>query len=244
MRHGFFGRQGGVSEGVWASLNVGLRSGDRPDGSPPTGRGRGSDWAWRPTGSSRPARSMAPTARGRGTPVGQRGRARSRRAGHRPSGPAAGRAHRRLRPGAAGRSARRASSAPRMPAGRVRWAACWRAWSRPWSGWVRAPERIAAALGPCIAQTSYEVGPEFLARFTARRSRQCAALHAQGGRALIRSRRPISASACARAGVGRVDVMRARHLRGRGPVLQLPAHHAAAGGAVSACSSPRIVLEG
>ncbi|MFO1048038.1 MAG: peptidoglycan editing factor PgeF [Geminicoccaceae bacterium] len=31
VRHGFFGRQGGVSEGHWASLNMGLRSGDRPD---------------------------------------------------------------------------------------------------------------------------------------------------------------------------------------------------------------------
>lgn len=31
LRHGFFGRQGGVSEGPWSSLNVGLRSGDRPE---------------------------------------------------------------------------------------------------------------------------------------------------------------------------------------------------------------------
>ena len=31
VRHGFFGRRGGVSEGLWASLNVGLRSGDRPE---------------------------------------------------------------------------------------------------------------------------------------------------------------------------------------------------------------------
>ena len=31
VRHGFFGRRGGVSEGPCASLNVGLRSGDRPD---------------------------------------------------------------------------------------------------------------------------------------------------------------------------------------------------------------------
>ncbi|MSO71620.1 MAG: peptidoglycan editing factor PgeF [Alphaproteobacteria bacterium] len=29
------------------------------------------------------------------------------------------------------------------------------------------PSRIAAAVGPCIAQASYEVGPEFRARFTA-----------------------------------------------------------------------------
>jgi len=30
------------------------------------------------------------------------------------------------------------------------------------------PGRIAAAVGPCIAQASYEVGPEFVARFVAR----------------------------------------------------------------------------
>ena len=30
IRHGFFGREGGVSEGVYASLNAGLRSGDLP----------------------------------------------------------------------------------------------------------------------------------------------------------------------------------------------------------------------
>jgi copper oxidase (laccase) domain-containing protein len=29
------------------------------------------------------------------------------------------------------------------------------------------PERIAAAIGPCIAQRSYEVGPEFPERFLA-----------------------------------------------------------------------------
>ena len=31
LRHAFFTRRGGVSEGVWASLNVGLRSGDAPE---------------------------------------------------------------------------------------------------------------------------------------------------------------------------------------------------------------------
>ena len=30
-----------------------------------------------------------------------------------------------------------------------------------------APKRIRAALGPCIAQPSYEVGPEFVATFAA-----------------------------------------------------------------------------
>ena len=28
LPHRFFGREGGVSEGVWGSLNVGIRSGD------------------------------------------------------------------------------------------------------------------------------------------------------------------------------------------------------------------------
>jgi hypothetical protein len=31
LRHAFFTRRGGVSEGVWASLNIGLRSGDLPE---------------------------------------------------------------------------------------------------------------------------------------------------------------------------------------------------------------------
>ena len=31
VRHAFFTRQGGVSEGIYASLNVGLGSGDDPD---------------------------------------------------------------------------------------------------------------------------------------------------------------------------------------------------------------------
>lgn len=35
------------------------------------------------------------------------------------------------------------------------------------TGLGAAPERVVAALGPCIAQASYEVGPEFVARFAA-----------------------------------------------------------------------------
>ena len=35
-------------------------------------------------------------------------------------------------------------------------------------------ERIVAVLGPSISQANYEVGPELVARFTARRCRQCA----------------------------------------------------------------------
>ena len=31
VRHGFFTREGGVSQGPWATLNVGLRNGDLPE---------------------------------------------------------------------------------------------------------------------------------------------------------------------------------------------------------------------
>ena len=46
VRHGFFTRQGGVSEACWASLNVGLRSGDDAGagGREPRARRRGPGW--------------------------------------------------------------------------------------------------------------------------------------------------------------------------------------------------------
>ena len=74
VRHGFFGRQGGVSEGVWASLNVGLRSGDRPERIA-ANRARAARGAGRGAG---PAGHGAPGPRchgaGRGRALGQRGR--------------------------------------------------------------------------------------------------------------------------------------------------------------------------
>ncbi len=66
------------------------------------------------------------------------------------------------------------------------------------------PERVSAALGPCIAQSSYEVGPEFVAAF--------AAADADSARFFARSVNPersmfdlhaYIAARAARAGVGR-----------------------------------------
>ena len=97
-------RPGGVSEGVWASLNVGLRSGDdpAPGRRQPGPRGGGTGQRRRPAGHRPPGPWRDHAHRDR--TLGQRRRTRGRRAGHRPAGPAARRAHRRLRPGAAGRS--------------------------------------------------------------------------------------------------------------------------------------------
>ena len=40
------------------------------------------------------------------------------------------------------------------------WRACWKRRSRRWSGSARPARRMVAAIGPCIAQASYEVGPD------------------------------------------------------------------------------------
>ena len=98
--------------------------------------------------------------------LGQPGRARGRRARHRPAGPDPGRAHRRLRPGPAGRpEGGRDRRRPCRLEGRAGRRARGRAGRH--GPPRRRAERVTAALGPCIAQASYEVGPEFVARFAA-----------------------------------------------------------------------------
>jgi len=47
IRHGFFGRQGGVSDGIYAALNCGLGSSDRPD-AVLENRRRVADWLGAP----------------------------------------------------------------------------------------------------------------------------------------------------------------------------------------------------
>ena len=97
VRHAFFTRQGGVSEGVYASLNVGVGSGDDPAHVPENRRraaamvgvGRARHLLPDPFGKGRPCRlAMARRAAG------------SRRRCHGDAGPGAGRAGRRLRAGA------------------------------------------------------------------------------------------------------------------------------------------------
>ncbi len=83
---------------------------------------------------------------------------------------------------------------------------------------------IVAALGPMIRQPNYEVGPEFVARFTAADAANAALLQAVGARAATpcsicpaTSRRGLR-----RAGIGRVEDLGSLHLCRSGALLQLP----------------------
>jgi polyphenol oxidase len=166
IRHGFFTRAGGVSEGVYTSLNCGLGSGDRPD-HVLTNRARAMQ-RFDAEGSAlatlyqvhsptvveveRPwAPGTAPKADGMVT----------------------------ARPGVA-LGILTADCAPVLLADRTAAVigAAHAGWRGALGGVVEAtvaamarlgasPERIAAAVGPCIAQRSYEVGPEFPAPFIA-----------------------------------------------------------------------------
>jgi YfiH family protein len=70
-----------------------------------------------------------------------------------------------------------------------------------------APRRVTAALGPCIAQSSYEVGPEFVARFAAEDDAS-GAFFAPGSAGKARfDLAGYVAARLRRAGVGRIEVL-------------------------------------
>jgi hypothetical protein len=70
------------------------------------------------------------------------------------------------------------------------------------------PARVVAAVGPCIAQASYEVGPEFVARFAeADPSSARRFAPAPGGAKALFDLKGYVADRLRRAGVGRVDVL-------------------------------------
>ena len=166
LRHAFFTRRGGVSEGVWASLNVGLRSGDALE---------------------RVAQNRARAASVLGLDAERLVTARqvhgaAVRTVTAPWDNAAAPEADGLvtdRPGLL-LGVLSADCGPLLlvdpTAGVV--GALHAGWRGALAGIVEAtvaamaalgarPERIVAALGPCIAQPSYEVGPEFVASFTA-----------------------------------------------------------------------------
>jgi YfiH family protein len=75
------------------------------------------------------------------------------------------------------------------------------------SGLGARTERIAAVVGPCIAQSSYEVGPEFIARFTDVDPGNARYFMPNGDRALFDLKAYIALRLRA-TGIERVDVMR------------------------------------
>ena len=164
VRHAFFTRQGGVSEGIYASLNVGLGSKDDPAAVAENRRRVASHFAAEPSSlvsCYQVHSATALTADGPWT--------------GRPEGDAVVTATPGLVCGALA-----ADCAPVLladPQARVV-AAAHSGWKGALGGIVESAvaamealgaraDRITAVVGPCIGPDSYEVGLEFLERFTA-----------------------------------------------------------------------------
>jgi YfiH family protein len=166
VRHGFFGRDGGVSDGLYASLNCGYGSGDAPDkvtaNRERAAAGLGLTAARIVTGhqthSARVATVETPWPRDAAPAVD---------------------ALVTDRPGI-GLGVLSADCAPVLlaDAGARVVGAAHAGWRGALGGVLEAtvaamaalgarPERIGAAIGPCIGPASYEVGPEFPAPFLA-----------------------------------------------------------------------------
>ena len=166
VRHAFFTREGGVSEGVYASLNGGVGSRDAPRRSRENRARMAAALGLAPERLLVPYQVHSPDVVDRLGALGAR-TARPRCDGIVTATPGLGarRHRRRLRHDPVRRRRGAASSAPRMPAGRARATASSRRPSRRWRRSARAPATSSPRSGPCIAQASYEVGPEFVAAF-------------------------------------------------------------------------------
>ena len=166
IRHGFFGRQGGVSEGLYASLNCGFGSGDNP-GLVAENRKRALATA-----------ELEPMSLVTAYQIHSSMVVVVERPWRREDAPKADAMVTRAKGVTLGILT--ADCAPVLFAdAEARIAAAAHAgWRGALEGVLEATveamlalgaarERIAAAVGPCIAQESYEVGPEFRARFLA-----------------------------------------------------------------------------
>ena len=213
VRHAFFTREGGVSEGPWASLNVGWRGGDEPArvaenraraaaalGLPPerlvTARqvhgtaalAVEAPWADAPrTDAAAPEADALVTSRP-GLLLGVLSADCGPILLADPVAGVVGAAH-------AGWKGALAGVAEAAVAAMVRLGA--------------APERITAAVGPCIAQPSYEVGQDLVDRFVAEdaaSARFFAAAPGRRGKALFDLKGYLAAR-LGRCGVTRVEAL-------------------------------------
>jgi YfiH family protein len=161
VRHAFFTRQGGVSQGVYASLNVGAGSKDDPDAVAENRRRAAAHLGAASVVSAYQVHSATALVAD----------------GDWPAGPPQADAVVSATPGVVC-GALAADCAPILmadPEARVV-AAAHAGWKGALTGVAEAAiarmealgarrERIVAAIGPCIAPASYEVGPEFVQRF-------------------------------------------------------------------------------
>lgn len=165
VRHAFFTRQGGVSEGIYASLNVGVGSGDAPGDVAENRRRAAAHFGAPPEALATCYQIHSATALTAARSWG----------GARPEGDAVVTATPGVVCGALA-----ADCAPVLivdPQARVA-AAAHAGWKGALGGVVEAavagmrelgaePRRMVAAVGPCIGPASYEVGLDFLERFAA-----------------------------------------------------------------------------
>ena len=205
LRHAFFTRAGGVSEGVWASLNMGLRSADDP-ARVASNRGRaatalGLDAGRLITASQvHGVTALAVTAPWDNAAAPEADALVTDRPGlllgvltadcgpvllADPEAGVIGAAH-------AGWKGALDGVLESVVAAMV--------------GLGANPDRITAALGPCIAQASYEVGPEFVARFVALNAANAAFFTTGPGRPRFDLKGFIG-HRLRRAGVGALDIL-------------------------------------
>ena len=206
LDHGFFTRRGGVSDGAWASLNVGLRGGDAPDRVAEN--------------RARAAAALGGTAERLVTARQVHG-AVALAVAEPWDNHAAPEADALVtdRPGLI-LGVLTADCGPVLLADREAGVvgAVHAGWQGALGGVLEAalaamarlgaaPRRVTAALGPCIAQPSYDVGPEFVARFAAEDDAS-GAFFAPGPAAKARFDLPGYVTARLRhAGVGQVEVL-------------------------------------
>ncbi len=161
VRHAFFTRQGGVSEGIYASLECGGWLEGRSEAVTENRRRAPPTWAanWSPAYQVHSATALVadgawPAARPQADAVV------SATPGVVCGALAADCAPILFADAEAG-SWRRPTRAGRAP-----WTGSPRPPSPGWSGLGARRERIVAVVGPCIGPASYEVGLEYVARFT------------------------------------------------------------------------------
>ena len=161
IRHAFFTREGGVSQGLYASLNVGVGSGDDPDAVAENRRRASEHFGGAALVTAYQVHSATALVAD----------------GHWPAGPPQADAVVTATPGVLC-GALAADCAPVLlcdPQSRIV-AAVHAGWKGALTGVVEAAvarmvslgadkNRLRAAIGPCIGPASYEVGVEFLERF-------------------------------------------------------------------------------
>ena len=204
LRHAFFTRQGGVSEGIYASLNGGLGSSDDPARVAENRRRMAADLGIEPEDRLVSLYQVHSADRGRRRPPVAGRAAEGRRHGDARPGIALGDLARPIAARSCSRTRMRASSGAAHAGWRGRSTASSRPPSTPW----RASGRGASGSSPCSARRSasaaYEVGAEFIAQFRRGGRRQRPLLRAErAGRATPCSTcRATSARGLDAAGIG------------------------------------------